>query len=296
MPDHADPSPPWLDRAAYPFRSRRWDLPSGDRLHYLDEGAGEPIVFVHGTPTWSFEWRHLVRGLSPERRCLAPDHLGFGLSDRPADAGYAPEDHAERFRAWADALDLAGVTLVVHDFGGPIALPWALGSPDRVRRLIVLDSWMWPLDDDPGLRRKARLAGSGLGRWMYRRLNASLRLIMPSAYGDRAALTPETHRQYLQVFPDPDSRERVLWALARALLASGPFYRSLWERRDRLAGLPALVVWGTEDPAFPVGWVDRWRDALPSARVARLPVGHWPHEEAPADVLTEIRRLLAETA
>src|SRR5688572_12615386 len=83
-------APAWLDRAAYPFASRWCDLPGGERLHYVDEGAGETLLFAHGTPTWSFEWRHLIRALAPTHRCVAPDHLGFGLSDRPADAAYTP--------------------------------------------------------------------------------------------------------------------------------------------------------------------------------------------------------------
>src|SRR5688500_8619028 len=83
-----------VDRLAYPFESRWMPLRAG-RMHYVDQGTGDPIVFVHGTPTWSFEWRHLIRGLSKSARCIAPDHLGFGLSDRPHGAPYTPEWHAE---------------------------------------------------------------------------------------------------------------------------------------------------------------------------------------------------------
>jgi haloalkane dehalogenase len=165
--------PSWLDRAAWPYAPHVHDL-GGARLHYVDEGAGAPVVLVHGTPTWSFEWRHVIAGLRGEARLIAPDHLGFGLSDRPAGAGYRPEDHAARFRAFMDAVCPQGpLTLVVHDFGGPIALDWALDHPERLAHLVVVNSWMWAFDDDPSMRRKARLAGTPLFRWMYRRLNAA---------------------------------------------------------------------------------------------------------------------------
>ena len=286
--------PGWVDREAYPFESRWAELPGGRRMHYVDEGEGETILFVHGTPTWSFEWRHLLRGLSGEFRCVAPDLMGFGLSDRPADFAYTPEAHARALREVVDALDLRGFTLVVHDFGGPIGLPLALDDSGRVRRLVVLNSWMWSLRGDRQMERGARLLGGALGRWMYRRLNVSLRAIVPTAYADRKKLTPAIHRQYLAPFPDADSRGRVLWALARALMGSSEHYDALWRRRDRLRDLPALIVWGTRDPAFKPGLLDRWKEALPQARVVTLPVGHWPQEEAPDEVLAAVRDFLPE--
>ena len=289
-------SPPWLDRAAWPYAPRTCDLGTS-RLHYVDEGAGPPVVLVHGTPTWTFEWRHVIAALGSRARVIAVDHLGFGLSDRPADAGYRPEDHAARFRAFIDSVCPAGpLTLVVHDFGGPIALDWALDHPERIAHLVVINSWMWSFDHDPGMQRKARLAGSAVGRWMYRRLNASLRLIMPSAYGDRRRLTPAIKAQYLNVFPDADSRERVLFALAQSLLGSRAFFEALWQRRSRLAKVDLHLVWGTRDSAFPPSMLARWQQAFPNARTTRIDdAGHWPHEESPAAVIDAIRAALTST-
>jgi haloalkane dehalogenase len=183
-----------------------------------------------------------------------------------------------------EALDLTDVTLVVHDFGGPIALPTALERPGRVSRLVVFNSWMWSFEGDPHIERGHRLLGGGFGRWLYRSLNASLRLITPSAYADKKKLTKRMRAQLLAPFTGIDSRERVLWTLAASLLGSSAFYADLWERRAALADLPALIVWGTKDPAFPYRYLARWREALPRAAVLELPVGHWPHEEAPAEV------------
>jgi haloalkane dehalogenase len=287
------PVPAWLDREGYPFTSRFLELPVG-RVHYVDEGTGPPVLFVHGTPTWSYEWRHLIRTLAPRWRCVAPDLLGFGLSDRPRGFSYTPEAHAEVLAAFVTRLGLDGFTLVVHDFGGPIGLPLCLDGSARVRRLVLVNTWMWPLDEDPELRRNARLAASVVGRLLYRRCNASLRLIMPHAYADRRKLTPAIHRQYLAPFPDPGDRERVLWALARALLGSSAYYADLWQRRERLQGWPVLIVWGLGDPAFRPHHLARWTTLFGSeARVARLPsAGHWPHEEEPAAVGQELLAFL----
>ncbi len=285
--------PAWLDRQAYPFAWHSVELSAG-RMHYVDEGRGPVILFVHGTPTWSFEYRHLIRALSAKYRCIAPDHLGFGLSERPPGFGYAPEDHAAVLAEFVERLNLTDITLVVHDFGGPIGLPLALATPTRVARVVILNSWMWAFDDDPEMTRKAGIAGGAMGRWLYRHANFSLRVIMPSAYGRRAALTPAIHCQYLEVFRDTQARVDVLHALARALKGSRDFYAGLWSRADQLRALPVLIVWGLKDSAFKPSQLTKWRARLPGAAVVELAdAGHWPHEEAPDAVIEAITRWLA---
>jgi haloalkane dehalogenase len=282
-----------VDREAFPFRSRFLEVAPGRRVHYVDEGQGDVILFVHGTPTWSFEWRHCIRELSQTHRCVAMDNLGFGLSDRPHDFDYTPESHARVLRAFVERMGSSAITLVVHDFGGPIGLPLALEQPSVVRRLVVVNTWMWRFDDDPEMARKARVASGGVGRLLYRYANFSLRVLAPYAYADRTKLTPRIHQQYLAPFRDRESRERVLWPLARAILASSRHYDSLWRMRDRLLSVPALVIWGTKDPAFQPSQLARWRAALPQARVLELPVGHWPQEESPAEVVRAVQGFLA---
>ncbi len=290
-------TPSWLDRTAWRFAPRGATVPGGT-LHYIDEGTGPVVVLVHGTPTWSFEWRHVISALRPHYRVVAVDHLGFGLSDRPSDAAYRPEDHAARFRAFMNLVCPAGpVTLVVHDFGGPIALDWALDHPERLAHLVITNSWMWSFADDPGMRRKAALAGTGLFRWLYGRFNLSQRVIMPSAYADRRRLTAAIHAQYLATFPDADSRERVLFALAQSLLGSSAFFDGLWQRRQRLAGVDTQIIWGMDDSAFPPAVLDRWCEALPHARAMRLAgAGHWPHEEAAAAFVDTLAATVAAPA
>lgn len=282
-------APPWLDRAAWPFAPHFASVRDG-QMHYVDEGTGPMTVLVHGTPTWGFEWRHVIAHKRAKTRLIAPDHMGFGLSARPQ-VSYTPEAHATRFSQFMDQLlgptaatqTDGRVHLVIHDFGGPIALDWALQNVDRLRHLTIVNTWMWPFDDDPSMRKRAQMAGGALGRFLYRYLNASQRLIMPSAYGDRRRLTPTIHRQYLSVFPDPDSREQVLFPLAQSLLRSSRYFQSLWDRRGRLAAVPMSVLWGERDSAFQLPILERWQGTFPHARVVRFPdAGHWPHEEVPA--------------
>jgi len=263
-------------------------------MHYVDEGAGTPAIFVHGTPTWSFEYRHAIRATMDSFRCIAPDHLGFGLSDRPRGASYTPEDHARRLREFVDGLGLDRFALVVHDFGGPIGLPLALAG--RVTRLVLLNTWMWPFDDDKEMANRARLVDGVFGRWIYRHLNASLRLLMPSVYGRRSRLTRSIHRQYLEPFRNPADRVLVLWPLAHALLGSSTYYRDLYSRIDALRTIPTSIIWGLKDTAFRPHLLDRWRRELPQASVLALDnCGHWPHEEAPSEVAEAIAEFLTAT-
>jgi haloalkane dehalogenase len=262
-------------------------------MHYVDEGRGDAVLFVHGTPSWSFEFRDLIRALSGTHRCVAPDHLGFGLSSRPANFPYTPEAHAGALRSFVDAIGLKRFALVVHDFGGPIGLPLCFASELEVTDLVVMNSFMWPIDDDAAMLRGARLLGSSLGAWLYKYANASLRLIMPSAYGNRARLTPEIHRHYLEPFRDRSARLLVLHALAKSLIGSRDHYARLWALAPRLQERPTLIVWGMKDSAFGPRHLARWAERLPGARIVRMPdAGHWPHEEAPAEVAEAVRAFL----
>lgn len=275
----------------YPFQTRTMSLSAGD-MHYVDEGHGEVLLFVHGTPTWSFEYRHLIKALSGGYRCVAPDQLGFGRSSRPAGFPYTLEAHAAALEEFVTKLGLDRFTLVVHDFGGPIGLPLALTSGSRVTRVVILNSWAWPMNDDP-MASGAKFIGGPAGRLLYKYANASLRLIMPSAYGDRKKLTPAIHARYLEVFTDRNARVLVLHALARALLQSRAHYQSLLDRLSTLHALPVLIVWGLKDSAFKPHQLARWRTLLPKAQVVTIDdAGHWPHEEAPSRVIDAVRRFL----
>ncbi len=286
-------APDWLDRSAYPFTSRWWDTGAG-RMHYIDEGAGEPVVFIHGVPTWSFNFRHLVRHLAPTHRCIALDHLGFGLSDKPAQGPYAPEALAAHVEGLIEGLGLRDVTLVVHDWGGPLGLSYALRHRANVRRLVLFNTWMWSAEGDVRAQLMARLLASPLYRVLEERFGVTARLFIPMALGERAALSPEVHRHYIEPLRRREDRHGV-WALVRAIRHADAWAGSLWAQRERLTDLPALVLWGLKDPAFTRRDLERWTALLREAQVHTWPgLGHYPHEERPQEVCERIARFLAE--
>ncbi len=285
----------WPDPALWPFRPRHLDV-DGGRMHYVDEGTGPVILLVHGTPAWSFLYRAFIADLSRDHRVVAMDHLGFGLSEGAPEWGYLPRDHAGNVRRLADALGLDDLTLVVHDFGGPIGLPLALDDPKRIRALVLFNTWMWRAFE-PGKEPAAlRLLGSRFGRWLYQSMNLSARVLLPLAWAHKDRLTPDIRAHYLGPFPTHASR-RAPWVLARELLGSGDWYDALWQRRAALNGIPSLLLWGMKDKAFGPEILDRWRDTLTDPMVERFPeAGHFVQEEATDEAIRAMRRFLAEVA
>ena len=174
----------WLDRNEYPFRSHFMDI-SGQQLHYIDEGSGQTLLFVHGTPSWSFDFRNVIQKLRGKYRCVAIDHIGFGLSDKPRVYDYSTTNHRATLLQLVRKLQLRDVTLVVHDFGGPIGLSAAIEEPELVKNIVVLNSWLWSSKEDPDDIRFSKMLRSPLLPFLYKYLNFSPRFVLPAAFGDR---------------------------------------------------------------------------------------------------------------
>jgi pimeloyl-ACP methyl ester carboxylesterase len=279
-----------VDPSLYPFQSHFLEL-EGGRMHYVDEGSGPVVVMVHGTPTWSFLYRHLIASLATTHRVIAIDHLGFGLSDKPAGADYRPAALAANLEALIQRLELENLVLVVHDFGGPIGLGYAIEHPENVRALVLFNTWMWSLAGTQAETVSRFMAGR-IGRFLYTRLNFSPRVLLKMLFADKRKLTPEIHRHYLEAFPSPAQRQAP-WVFARELAGSSDWYEGLWQRRQALAGKPALLLWGMKDQAFGAEALARWKQALPEATVVEFPdAGHFVQEEAPEEAAEQIRRFL----
>ncbi len=227
----------WINRQEYPFQSRFLELEMG-RMHYVDEGQGRPIVMVHGTPTWSFLYRHLVKGLSPGYRCVAMDHMGFGLSDKPEDWSYLPKDHAQNVDSLIETLGLEDITLVVHDLGGPIGLYYAVNNPEKVARLIIVNTFMWTTRGELRFQLGGRFLGSPVGKFLYKYFSFSTNVMMKSI---GSKLAKPIHAHYTGPFPTPKSR-KATWIIARELLGSSDWYDSLWQQRERIKDKPALIL------------------------------------------------------
>lgn len=285
----------WLDRSMYPFAPHYLDLPMG-RMHYVDEGQGAPVLMVHGTPTWSFLYRHLIQGLSQQYRCIAPDHLGFGLSDKPAGWTYRPADHARNLYTLIEHLGLRDITLVVHDFGGPIGLSYAIEHSENVRALVLFNTWMWSLTGDPSAERVNSFVRSFIGKFLYTRMNFSARMLIRAFWGDKSKLTRAIHRHYIKVFQTPQDRQST-WVLARELLGSSGWYDQLWHQRDRIKDKPALILWGMRDPAFKQPDLARWRTVLPFAKtVTFAEAGHFVQEEEAANFIPILKPFLDDVS
>ena len=263
----------WLDRSEYPFASHFLDV-DGGRLHYVDEGDGEPIVMVHGQPTWSFMYRHLIRGLSKQHRCIALDHIGFGLSDKPRDWAYRPEQHAANLGALVEQLGLGPLNLVVHDWGGPIGLGWATEHREKLRRIVALDTWMWSMAEHRAGRWFSRIMGGRAGQLGTRRLNLFVNLFMKQALGDA---WPAVEAAYRGPLAEPGDRQGC--ALFPRMLRA-PWLDEIWQRRAALANVPARLIWGGADQAFPAAMRERLASVFEHCEVrVHDGVGHFIAEE-----------------
>ncbi len=282
---------PWLNIVQYPFVTREFDTGDG-WMSYVDHGQGRPIVFVHGSPTWSYSFRHLIRGLCPWYRCIAPDHLGFGLSEKRPDLDYRPEKQADRFEKLMLHLNLRDVTLVVHDQGAPIGLNFSINYPGRVRELVVFNSWLWPQQDNRTAMRLATLVGHPINRLYYRMLNATPGFIMPALFADRHRIPKTTQMQYLEPFRGFDEREG-LYQMIQALRKSGTWYQTLWDRRDAIQHKRTLFMWGLKDPMFTMDHLAKWESEFKYSETVQFPnVGRYVPEEAAKTALSEIRWFL----
>ena len=279
----------WINRNLYPFTSRFFEI-DGHRIHYIDEGKGIPILFSHGTPEWSFGWRDLVRGLRDGYRCVAVDHLGFGLSDKPEDADYSVRAHAARLEKLIEQLQLPDFHIVANDFGLSISLAYAINHPERVQKISIFNGWMWPLSEDPHYAKPAKVMRTWLGRVVYKYFNFPVTVVMPAAFGDKRKLTKEVHRHYKMALPSPASRTAA-YTFARELLDAEAFWAELWQRRDSISGKPFLVFWGMKDSFVPPYELEKWEKVLTNARIVQLEnAGHFAQEEEPERMINELKQ------
>ncbi|PSQ75630.1 MAG: haloalkane dehalogenase [Bacteroidetes bacterium QH_7_62_13] len=269
---------------------------SAGRLAYTDIGHGPSVVLLHGNPTNARLYRFLIRTLAPTYRCIAPDYLGFGRSEAPASFSYRPAAHATVIEAVLRRLDLEDLTLVLHDWGGPIGLSYALRHPRSVRRLVLANTWAWPLTHRPLIRLFSGVMGTGLGRALIERGNAFARLVMPFTLGRRPPRWPDWIQAYAEALDTP-VRRRACWAFARSLIHETAWLRALWTHRSGLRDRPTLLCWGMADPAFGTDkTLQRWRSLFPSAQVQRWPnLGHYVPEEAKSAFATRVRTYLDST-
>jgi haloalkane dehalogenase len=282
-----------INRPDFPYRGQFLQV-DGGKMHYIDEGSGDPIVFVHGTPTWSYLWRNVIRDLRSEYRCLAMDNIGFGRSDKPENWSYSSFCHARNLKLLIDEKELTGVTLVLHGMGGPIGLQYALDNVSNVRRIIVMNSWAWNLKGDPTAERVWKIAAGPLGFMLFFNINAAKKL-MRSFFADKSKFTAAIEEAYTGPFEDKDDRHG-LHKQIRQVLEGGPLYDEIWSRHEELKGIPMQFIWGMADQTFGERALNRFWREFPTSEVVRFPgCGHFVPEERPVETLKAIREFLVST-
>ena len=288
--------PGWVSDEIFPFESNFFSTPSGHEMHFIDEGAGEPIVFLHGNPTWSFEFRHLIKDLRSRFRCIAPDHIGFGLSSRshqPAD--YRPEAHADAVAALLDHLDVQDLTLYLVDWGGPIGLDFARKHPDRVKRIVITNTWCWPVARDLHYIMFSFFMSSWLGQYLIKRRNFFVNKVLPMAVAQKGALTPDVMTHYRNAQPTPEARSACA-AFPGHIVGATDWLRSIWDDRASFTTKPTLIFWGFKDIAFREKELGRWKAELADFEAHEFKdCGHFLAEEAPDRMLPALHAFMERT-
>jgi haloalkane dehalogenase len=283
-------TPYWLNKEEYPFAPNYFRVDGAD-MHYIDEGKGDVVLFVHGTPSWSFDFRHQIKHLSGTYRCIAADHIGFGLSDKPETYPYSIAQHTENLSRLIAHLKLESFTLVVHDFGGPIGLHYAIQHPEKIKRLVILNTWLWSTRNEPEFKKAEAVLKSPLLPFLYKYFNFSARFMVKQSWGNKKTLTPAIHKHYLKPFSKPAERMGTI-AFAKALLGEQDFFESLWNRVSVLAHKPTLILWGESDAFMPVRFAEKLLSKLRLANLKKINAGHFVQDEGHEEVTAAIKTFM----
>lgn len=280
--------PAWVDDELFPFQSRFLDI-DGHRVHYVDEGSGPTLLFLHGNPTWSFLWRDTIRGLRDDFRCIALDYPGFGLSTPKPGYRYLPEEHVDVVTGLVDALGLDALTLVGQDWGGPIGLAAALRRPGRFERLVLANTWAWPVNGDLYYEAFSRIGGSLPVRFLVHRFNLLVNVFIPTGHRRRKPTADEmTH--YRLALGTPERRQASA-ILPSRILDSRALLSEVEAGLADLAHLPTLIVWGDADIAFRAQERERLQAAFPEHETVIVEgAGTYVESDAPKEFVAAIRR------
>ncbi len=282
----------------FPFTPHYFDI-NGFQMHYVDEGSGEPIVLVHGDPTWGYLYRNFIHALARRQRCIVPDHMGMGKSGIPQEPyPYRLEHHIANFENLLLHLDLRNITLVLHDWGGPVGLGFATRHPERVKRLVLMNTWAfapWPGGSFPRLLEMIR---SARGEKFVLEKNGYLEPALLGTTFHIENLTQEVMDAYRAPFPTPASRLALLcWSRDIPVSEADPSYAEM-KRIERglseFLDTPTLLVWGMRDPVLSEPVLRTWQSIYPHAITYEIEdASHFLQEDAPARIVSCIEEFLA---
>ncbi len=285
----------------YSFVGHFLDRPFG-KLHYLDEGSGDPVVMVHGNPTWSFYFRNLVLALRDSYRCIVPDHIGCGLSDKPPVTAYdySLKSRVNDLEALLDHLGLReNITLVVQDWGGMIGMAYAARHPERIKRIVATNTGAFPLPKSKPFPWSLWLGrNTRLGAWLILKKNAFCRVAAKWCV-TRRKLPPEVREMYLKPYDTPEHRVAVLKFVQTIPLSErDPGYdivRDTALSLSKFARVPTLLLWGMKDFVFDRHFLADWQRYFPHAETHTWPdCGHYLLEDAGEEAIPMVREFLTK--
>ena len=281
----------------YPFTPRYYSHQGLD-IHYVDEGNGEPVVMVHGDPTWGFLYRNFIPPLSQHYRCIVPDHMGMGKSSIPQERSlYRLEQHCANLEVLLLHLDLHDITLILHDWGGPVGLGFATRNPERIKRLILMNTWAfapWPGGPFPRLLEIIR---SERGEAFVLRKNGYLEPALIGTTYHSENLTHAIMEAYRAPFPTPESRLSMLyWSRDIPVQENDVSFAEMKRIEDGLSQFsetPVLLVWGMQDPVIPPLILHRWQQLYPHATTHEIEdASHFLQEDAAERIVSWIETFL----
>jgi pimeloyl-ACP methyl ester carboxylesterase len=282
-----------VPRAAFDVDHKFLEL-DGARIHYVDEGVGETLLFLHGNPAWSFQWRELIVGLRGSYRCVALDYPGFGSSTAPAGFGYTPGEQSRVVEAFAERLGLRELTLVMQDWGGPIGFAFAVRRPELVRAFILGSTWAWPTATSEPRGMWSVIAGGPVGEF------AQLNFNSVASAGIRSSFVRAPKREELELYErpfQPLERRGIAAFYPAQITAARSWFEQLERSLPKVADKRALIFWALADPGFPRDDLIRWERALPQHETVELPnTSHFFFEDASARVVAEIRSFMSSRA
>lgn len=292
----------------YDFESRYVEI-EGYRMHYVDEGKGETIMMLHGNPAWSFLYRHLINGLKGAYRCVALDHLGYGLSEKPKRVSYTMRAHIRRLERFVEKVGLKDITMVGQDWGGIIGLGWANKNKNLVKRLVVMNTAgfvprfgnMKEQRVPPGMPRLLTFKIPFYGEYMIKKQNWFVEKFIPSHIHNRAErINDEVMRGYRLPFPDYDSRLAILSSVRQIpTYPWHPTWKLLKETGKGLEGwnIPTQVIWGMKDPIFREWFIHRFEEMFPNHReTVRIEnAGHFLQDDTPEPIIETINSFIKAT-
>ncbi len=288
-----------VDSQEYPFDGRFLKIDDLS-MHYVDEGQGPPVLMVHGNPTWSFHYRNLIKELRGDFRAVAPDHIGCGRSEKPPGSRYpyTLSRRVEDLTRLVDELGLDRVHLVVHDWGGMIGMAWAVRNPERVDRIVVLNTAAFSLPAGKGMPASLRLARiPGLGAALVRGLN------LFSWGANRTCTTqpmaPGVAAGYLAPYANWSDRVAVHEFVRDIPLSPrDPAWALVEETANGLSGLagrPMTIFWGMKDFVFDHRFLAEWRRRFPEASVSEfVDAGHYVLEDAGGEIVPAVHAFLSQ--